>query len=323
MLSTPVIAGIKQLHPESELWLMTTPQARELVRHDPLVAGVLTFDKRSGDGGIVGLLGKARELREQGFSRAYSVHRSFRSALLLWLARIPCRVGFADAGFSFLYHTRVFRDPARHDVLRRLAVLSPEIDLSLLPQDLRLFSIQLADARPPIRDFIMHPGRYVMLAPGSVWPTKRWDKQGYRDLAQALITHGLRVALVGSAEEKPLCDEIGAGVACSNFAGMSSLGELLLLVKNSSLMVSNDSLAQHLASAFKVPLVVIFCATSPAFGCGPWRTRSIVVERKGLTCKPCAPHGGMRCPTGTEACMREVPCKDVLKAALELLEKPK
>src|SRR5437762_694180 len=62
------------------------------------------------------------------------------------------------------------------------------------------------------------------------------------------------------------------------------------------------------------PLVGVFCATTPALGYGPWGPRAAVVEAD-LACRPCARHGGRRCPRGTEDCMRLVAPATVLAAA--------
>jgi len=75
-------------------------------------------------------------------------------------------------------------------------------------------------------------------------------------------------------------------------------------MEQSRLVICNDSMALHMASAFKVPNVAVFCATSPEFGFGPWENpKSAVVQDDTLACKPCRRHGSNRCPNGTEACM--------------------
>lgn len=90
-------------------------------------------------------------------------------------------------------------------------------------------------------------------------------------------------------------------------------------VKNAKLVICNDSMALHMAFAFKIPTVAVFCATSPEFGFGPWENRAIVVEKKGLVCKPCHRHGKQICPEGTEACMKELSHMEVIYAASNLL----
>src|SRR5437667_450829 len=72
--------------------------------------------------------------------------------------------------------------------------------------------------------------------------------------------------------------------------------------------------AARRAGARGVPVVGVFCATTPALGYGPWGPRAAVVEAD-LACRPCARHGGRRCPRGTEDCMRLVAPAAVLAAA--------
>ncbi len=47
ILSTPVISGLQTIYPEAEISMLTTPLAACLVKHDPRLAEVITFDKRN------------------------------------------------------------------------------------------------------------------------------------------------------------------------------------------------------------------------------------------------------------------------------------
>ncbi|MCP3875667.1 MAG: glycosyltransferase family 9 protein, partial [Desulfobacteraceae bacterium] len=84
-------------------------------------------------------------------------------------------------------------------------------------------------------------------------------------------------------------------------------------------LVCNDSMSLHMASAFKIPTVVIFFSTSPEFGFGPWQNvNSRIVEDDTLECKPCRRHGSNQCPNNTETCM-QISAEKVIKACKELL----
>ena len=101
ILSTPVIAAIKSIYPDAELYMLTTVLSAELVRRDPLLAGVLTYDKRGQDRGFSGFSRTCRRIRDLRFDRVYSLHKSYRTALLLWCSRIPMRIGFTNARLGF------------------------------------------------------------------------------------------------------------------------------------------------------------------------------------------------------------------------------
>src|SRR5690606_14120325 len=76
ILSTPVIPGIKSLYPGSELVVLTTVAAAAVYQGNPEVARVISFDKRGQDKGVRGLIRLARQIRDERFDIAYSLHRS-------------------------------------------------------------------------------------------------------------------------------------------------------------------------------------------------------------------------------------------------------
>ncbi|MBX7136698.1 MAG: glycosyltransferase family 9 protein [Oligoflexia bacterium] len=320
VLSTPVIGALDLLFPSAEIWCLTTPGGKELLRNDPRLSGILVYDKRGIDRGWNGMRRMAQQLAALKFDRVYSLHRSARTALMLFLSRLPMRIGFREAKLSFLYHRRVGRAREAHDVLRNLSLLKPE-----LPPEaqfstalrLHLPSIEQTSAR--LRDLLTGPA-YVLLVPASVWRTKMWHWERYRELAQSLIAAGEKVVLAGSPAEVGVCAKIAKGLALTDLSGHSSISDLMALVGHSRLLICNDSLALHLGSAFKVPCIAVFCSTVPEFGFGPWENRAEVLGVTGLECRPCGRHGHKTCPTGTERCMREISSQQVYQSVLRVLQ---
>lgn len=318
ILSTPVIQGIVDLYPGAELWMMTTPQSAELVKYDPRLKGVIPFDKRGEFRGPLGLLRMADDLRSRRFDIAYSLHRSLRTTLLLRLARIPLRVGFANARLSFLYHRVKTRPHTGHEVERNIALLEGERRGFRPKTDLALFPPEERNVSPLVRDLGTRTP-FVTIFPGSEWKTKRWKWEGYRDVSRFLRSEKREVFLLGSKKERPIAEQIAAEVDARNLAGHLTLGETLYLVSRSSLVVCNDSMALHVASSFQVPAVAVFCATSPEFGFGPWKNHALVVQKEGLSCKPCRRHGSQVCPNGSERCMQDLESLEVINAVRSVL----
>ena len=319
ILSTPVISGIKRIYPASELWVMTTPLSAHLVKRDPLLSGVIEYDKRNQESGLAGLLRMAQKLRAMQFDRVYSLHRSYRTSLLLWLARIPRRIGCQDARFAGLYHETRARDFSAHDVLRNLSILTGERDLASFDQEMRLFAPRADAINPKLRQQIAEAAPYAVIAPGSVWKTKMWFSEGFRSVAAYLRQQGYQVVLTGAAADETACRTVSRDLDLINLAGKSDISETMYVVRHADLVVCNDSMTLHMASAFKIPNVAVFCATSPKFGYGPWKNRAVVVEKQDLACKPCRPHGSMLCPEGTDACMNELPPEQVIAAIPKVL----
>lgn len=320
ILSTPVISGLARLYPQARIWMMTTPLSASLVKRDPLLSGVISYDKRKTDAGLRGLIRMSRRLKFMKFSKVYSLHRSFRTSLMVWLSGIPERIGCTDASLSFVYHHQRPRDFKDHDVMRNLSILSGEAPSESFDTDMRLFAPEKDDIGPHIQDRLPEAGSYAVLVPGSVWKTKMWQWQGYRSVAQFLIDRGTPVVLVGAPSDKPVCESVARGIDAVDFCGATRISDAMYVIKQARLVVCNDSMSLHMSSAFKVPTVAVFCATSPEFGYGPWKNRSVVVQRTDLECKPCRPHGSHACPTGTEACMKGLSPDKVIEAVRELMK---
>src|SRR5438094_892445 len=133
------------------------------------------------------------------------------------------------------------------------------------------------------------PGPLVGVAPGSVWATKRWAPEGFAAVIAALAAEGARCVVLGAPDEAALAEEIDrlAGGRATVLAGRTDLATLVAVVDRLALLVANDSAPMHIACARGVPVVGVFCATTPALGYGPWGPRAAVVEAD-LACRPCA-----------------------------------
>jgi heptosyltransferase-2 len=314
VLTTPLVSALRRRLAPRRLALLVRPEAVPLVAGHPDVDDILVDDKRGHDTGVLGFLRTARRLRRERFDLAVSPHRSLRTALVLAAARIPRRVGFRQSRGAFLYHDRLPRDHRRHDVERNLGLMAPwggmvdrpRLDLPVTAEA----AARAATLLPP------GPGPLVGVAPGSVWPTKRWTPGGFAAVVAGLAADGARCVLLGAAGDVSLAEEIRrlSGAPATVLAGATDLATLVAVIDRCALLVANDSAPMHVACARGVPVVAVFCATTPALGYGPYGARARVVQAD-LACRPCGRHGGRRCPRGTEDCMRLVDPARVLAAA--------
>ena len=327
VLSLPLITEVKRRFPQTKLTLLCSPVGKELLQDHPDLDAILVDDKHAADGGWRGLIRKARELRSMGFSAALTPHKSLRSALLLFLARIPYRVGFRQSKGWFLFHRRVERELVRHDVERNLSVLKA---FGIEPEDCcRDLVLPVKDSTQESVVRLLHSAGVdlekliVGINPGSVWPTKRWSADGFARLVSLLKQKfDCEVLLFGGPEDVEVAIRIQklCGEPVTNLAGKLSLGELPAAIGVCKIFVTNDSAPMHIAVARAVRTVAIFCATTPSLGFYPYTQDAVVVE-KNLSCRPCGSHGGKRCPLGTEDCIRLIAPEDVFKAVENLLLK--
>ncbi len=327
VLTLPLVQVLRRHLPDSQVGFLAIPAAAPLLRNHPDLSEVLVYDKRGIDRGVSGVRRCARRLRERHYDVALVPHRSIRSALVVRLAGIPRSVGFSSSAGRFLFSDLVSYDPAAHEVDRNLALLGPLGFHSLFVSSPSLYpaSEDVARVDALVRSWQEQggvPRRWVAVAPGSVWATKRWPEAHFLALVKKFADAGRNIALVGGEEDRLLCERIAEEAGRShvlNAAGGLTFLQSAELLRRSDLLVSNDSAPAHLAAAMRVPVVAIFGPTVPAFGFAPRGPRDVVVERRGLPCRPCSIHGGTKCPIGTFECMIGIAPEEVFRAAESLL----
>ncbi len=326
VLTTPLLRELRRARPEARISVVATPTGVETLRGLPWVDGLVAYDKRGAERGPAGLWRLARGLSRPRADFGIAAQRSARTGLLLQLARSRERVGFEGAPGAWAYTRRVPWVASEHAVRRYLELARP---LGGDPDraDRRPELAVLGEARERVERILEEHGiggeePLLVVAPGSVWGTKRWTPEGYAEVVRAAAARGLRPILVGAERERPLCGTIlemagGAGVS---IAGRTSVPDLTALIARARGIVTNDSGPAHVASAVGTPVVAIFGPTVPAFGFVPWGEASRIVEHPSLPCRPCSPHGPEVCPLGHHRCMREIPKEQVIGALERVLE---
>lgn len=324
ILTTPLLRRTKELFPDASIDVLVNPKTAELLSANPHIRDIIPYDKREKEKGLLAFLKLSRRLHRSRYDAAFLPHRSTRSALLAALAGINLRIGFDTSPGSFLYTSTIRYEPDLHETERYLLLLSP-------------FSHDSGDPTPDMfTDHSNDQKAYDLLhkhhlddipiivgmAPGSVWPTKRWIPEGFATVADKLIAEkGAGVILFGGPEDQELCTRIVSIMKNTPVvsAGDLSLRESASLIAKCHVFLSNDTGIMHLAAAMKVPVVAIFGATVPSFGFAPVGEGHTIIEKQ-LPCRPCGTHGGRQCVEDTFACMKDISPEEVYDAVTMYIE---
>ena len=243
-----------------------------------LLEGTDLADAVRADEGKPGPMDMAKILKSHRAARSVHFPKTLRPALGAFLARVPERIGPSD-GFAWMLNTQSapFRGAPGHFLdryARALAKRWPQIQ-----------KLPWADYKPVARIDEKPSGPYACLIPGAGTPAKVWEAAHYRALAERIGREGLRVVVLGSADEKELGAFV-AGEAGLNLCGATSLPEAAAWLAGASAVVGNDSGLCHLAAACGTPTLTLFGATDP-LASAPYGPRAAFLRRDGVPCSPC------------------------------------
>ncbi len=111
----------------------------------------------------------------------------------------------------------------------------------------------------PLPEEIDRP--YAVVFPGASVPAKRWRPEGFAEVTRHLASrYGLAVVLAGAPAERILAArvrELAPGIDLVDMSGRTSLAQLAGYLSRARLLVSNDTVAVHLAVSVGTPVVYL------------------------------------------------------------------
>jgi heptosyltransferase-2 len=262
--------------------------------------------------GELALAGRKRlaaELRAEGYTRAFVLPNSWKSALVPFLARIPRRTGYiGEARFGLLNDARNLDRRALPRLVNRYAALAGAPRTLIPTPPAPVLVPDLANRAAAMRALRLRATPPVaILCPGAEFgAAKRWPPNHFADLGAQFLRDGLQVWIVGSPNDRLATDAVlqAAGDAGSKFrdlTGRTDLGTAVDLLALASIVVSNDSGLMHAAAAVGAPLVALFGSSSPVYT--PPLSPVARVAKIDIACSPCFKR---ECPLGHFKCMRDL-----------------
>lgn len=161
----------------------------------------------------------------------------------------------------------------------------------------------------------------AVLHPGATDTRRHWPPEKFAAVGDALAAAGARVAVLGTAPERPIVEAVIANmraeaeVLCDSL----SLGGLAGLLSRAALMVSNDSGPLHLAAAVGTPTVGIFWCGNLINGGPLTRARHRPFLSWRLDCPRCGANTIEAPCEHRDSFVADVPVEGVTNAALDLL----
>lgn len=300
ILATPLVEKLHAFYPQARIDFLLRKGNEILLANNPHIHDILIWDKSQNK--TANLLRMLGEIRKRKYDVLINAQRFFSTGMLAAFSGAKEIVGFDKNPMSFLYNKRIkhiigSKEKPFHEAERNLMLIRHLTDDGFVKPKVY----------PSENDFkqVKTEGKYVCIAPGSIWFTKQFPKEKWIELI-GLIDKSNVIYLLGGKDDAALCEQICKKPARENvisLAGKINLMQSAALMKNAEMNYVNDSAPMHLASAVNAPVTAVFCSTIPEFGFTPLSGKSKVVEtRERLSCRPCGIHGFSSCPQGHFKC---------------------
>lgn len=280
MMSQSLYRTLKALHPAATIDVMAPAWCRPLLEKMPEVDNAIPMPLGHGALAIGERRRLGKQLKENGYTHAYVLPNSLKSALVPFFADIPKRTGWrGEMRYGLLNDLRPLNKDAFPLMVERYVALAYDKQkvqkATDLPQPLLWpkLSVTENDIATTLSQFSLSTQRPAIgFCPGAEFgPAKRWPHYHYVALAQKLIEQGYQIFLFGSQKDKEAGEEIKQALTpearevCFNLAGETSLEQAVNLIASCKAVVSNDSGLMHVAAALARPLVALYGPSSPDF----------------------------------------------------------
>ncbi len=276
VLALPALTALRRSFPNSRISWLVRPEFAALLENHPHLDEIIPFDRKFlgkawfHPGAFGALVSLIRRLRNGRFDAVFDFQGLFRTASLAWLSGCKKRFGRAGAReFAHIFYTdkisqgmdsthlvdyylEIIRTAGARDI--GVEFVLPEEPAAAESIDKLLTSHETAH------------NNYAVLVPGSAHQDKCWPTERFAELADKIAEQfGLSMVATGTGPEAPVVERLSrqSNVPITNLAGQTSLSELMALLGDAKLVVSNDTGPGHIAAASGVPLVLMFGRSNP------------------------------------------------------------
>lgn len=316
VMMAPAVRAMRRGRPDLELTVVCPAKLADFWRTEPLVDRVVELPEDAG------IRAAARMIRSGCYDAAVLFPQSLRAGLEVWLANVPVRAGYPGHFRRWLLNlvcpvtrSTFGSDEPKHQVHYHLN-LAYHLGAPQLPQ------AEWVGASASSKIIDVDRALRVVVCPGAEYgPAKRWLPEHFGEVIRCVSgRRAVEWTLVGVAKDAPIGLAVEAavagesGVSIRNRIGETSLGGLVELLRDSDILLTNDTGTMHLAAAVGLRVVAVFGSTDPELT-GPLGLGHRILQHR----VPCGPCFQRECHLEFQ-CMRGVTPEAVVRAIEELLE---
>ena len=257
----PYIHAIsKKFKTKVSLLVKRSSKASDLLSNDENIDEIIILDKDKD--GIKGFFKLSNEIKKRNFDKVFIFNSSLRYNLIAKFS-----------GIKSVFQYPLFR--SKDNLVHSAKIFTENVTGEIISTEpnLNIKSIDEFDKNI----------KHIVLGISASGVTKRWDIQNYIKLAQELKKkYKCKFYLAGGIKDIDLIRKFkdsGVDDKCESFEKLT-IKEILPIIKNCDLVVSNDTGFAHIACALKVRTLTLFM-DSPVMTYGKYSSLMEVIEPVG------------------------------------------
>lgn len=343
LFTTPVISAIKDNYPDSFIGYWCNERVKEILQNNPSIDIIFALSRgdikklyrKSKLKGIISSLSLYRKIKKEKFSISLDFSLDHRYGLVSKLWGIRRRVGFnyKDRGRFLTDKIDIEGYSEKHvveyylDLLKFLNIRPKSYNLSLtVPERNNLKArMMLAQAGVNDKDLV------IAIAPGAgaSWgkdaSLKHWPAVNFATLIDKIINdYRAKILILGDDSERPIVDTIIKTVHYNvvDLVGKTTLEELIAVINNVEMLITNDGGTLHIAVALGKKTVSFFGPVDPkVYGPYPPDDKKHIILRENLDCSPCYRNFRLSACQRNRACLEQISVDEAINAVSSLISR--
>ncbi len=279
VMAVGFMQALQQLYPDALISVITKKGLQELMDHIPNLQNIFVFNKKDYKG-LPGLWRFGKKIKKtEKFDLFFCLPDSFSSAFMGWASGAKKRIGFKNDFRNFLL-TNAYKKPnGLHRVEEYISLLELYTATNISQQ-----KVSLTHRFPK--------ENYIVVNINSEASSRRLTKAKAMEILTDLQKNTQqKIVLISASKEKEFVDAVINSLSdknnIENFAGKTSLSQLIKTLASAQTMLSTDSGPAHLANALGTFTVVLFGAGNEN-NTAPYNFENRHIVRLGqLSCEPC------------------------------------
>jgi heptosyltransferase II len=320
VMAQSLFITLKQLYPDCDIDVVAPAWSLPILERMAEVNRGIAMPVSHGKFALLERWKLGKQLRQQNYTHAIVLPRSWKSALVPFFARVPVRTGYrGEMRFGLLNDIRQLDKSVLTQTVQRFvahAYDEQNIASSPIPIPYPVLQSNQQNTELLLKKLGLNLSRPIIgLMPGAEYgPAKQWPVSYFAQLTNKLVAAGYQVWVFGSVKEQQLGDQIVHGIsehAC-NLCGKTRLVDVIDLMSVAEQVVSNDSGLMHVAAALNIRVNAIYGSSTPDYT--PPLSNSAAVFYKKLSCSPCFDRV---CKFQHYNCLTTISPDEVMSAILE------